>query len=60
MAKKRKEKTFSSFLNNPFDFTLLITILLLLSIFSLYLLVYDFYAIFLYYKARHIDIYERG
>lgn len=32
MAKKRKEKSFSSFLNNPFDFTLLITILLLLSI----------------------------
>ena len=32
MAKKRKEKTFSSFLNNPIDFTLLITILLLLSI----------------------------
>ena len=31
MAKKKKEKTFSSFLNNPFDFTLLITILLLLS-----------------------------
>ena len=32
MAKKRKEKSFSSFLNNPIDFTLLITILLLLSI----------------------------
>ena len=32
MAKKRKEKSFSSFLNNPFDFTLLITILLLLFI----------------------------
>ncbi len=32
MAKKRKEKNFSSFLNNPIDFTLLITILLLLSI----------------------------
>ncbi len=31
-AKKRKEKSFSSFLNNPIDFTLLITILLLLSI----------------------------
>lgn len=30
--KKRKEKSFSSFLNNPIDFTLLITILLLLSI----------------------------
>lgn len=30
--KKRKEKNFSSFLNNPIDFTLLITILLLLSI----------------------------
>ena len=32
MARKRKEKSFSSFLNNPIDFTLLITILLLLSI----------------------------
>lgn len=32
MAKKRKEKSFSSFLNNPLDFTLLITILLLLSL----------------------------
>lgn len=32
MKKKRKEKSFSSFLNNPIDFTLLITILLLLSI----------------------------
>lgn len=32
MAKKKKEKSFSSFLNNPIDFTLLITILLLLSI----------------------------
>ena len=32
MAKKKKSKSFSSFLNNPFDFTLLITILLLLSI----------------------------
>lgn len=32
MAKKRREKSFSSFLNNPIDFTLLITILLLLSI----------------------------
>ena len=31
MAKK-KNKTFSSFVNNPIDFTLLITILLLLSI----------------------------
>ena len=31
-AKKRKEKSFSIFLNNPIDFTLLITILLLLSI----------------------------
>lgn len=31
MAKKKKEKNFSSFLNNPMDFTLLITILLLLS-----------------------------
>ena len=32
MANKRREKSFSSFLNNPIDFTLLITILLLLSI----------------------------
>lgn len=32
MAKKKKEKSFSSFLNNPIDFTLLITILLLLGI----------------------------
>lgn len=32
MAKKRKEKSFSSFLNNPIDFTLVITILLLLGI----------------------------
>ena len=32
MAKKKKEKNFSRFLNNPIDFTLLITILLLLSI----------------------------
>ncbi len=32
MTKKKKEKSFSSFLNNPIDFTLLITILLLLSI----------------------------
>lgn len=32
MAKKRKEKNFSSFLNNPIDFTLVITILLLLGI----------------------------
>lgn len=32
MAKKKKEKSFSSFLNNPFDFTLVITILLLLGI----------------------------
>lgn len=32
MATKRKEKNFSSFLNNPIDFTLLITILLLLSL----------------------------
>ena len=30
MAKKKKEKNFSSFLNNPIDFTLVITILLLL------------------------------
>ena len=33
MAKKKKEKSFSSFVNNPIDFTLLITILLLLSMF---------------------------
>ena len=32
MTKKKKEKTFSSFLNNPIDFTLVITILLLLGI----------------------------
>ena len=32
MAKKKKEKNFSSFLNNPVDFTLVITILLLLGI----------------------------
>lgn len=32
MSKKKKEKSFSSFLNNPIDFTLLITILLLLGI----------------------------
>lgn len=32
MARKKKEKNFSSFVNNPIDFTLLITILLLLSI----------------------------
>ena len=32
MAKKKKEKSFSSFLNNPIDFTLIITIFLLLSI----------------------------
>ena len=32
MAKKRKEKSFSSFVNNPIDFTIVITILLLLSI----------------------------
>lgn len=32
MAKKNKEKSFSSFLNNPIDFTLVITILLLLGI----------------------------
>ena len=31
MAKKKKEKSFSSFVNNPIDFTLLINILLLLS-----------------------------
>lgn len=32
MAKKKKERNFSSFVNNPIDFTILITILLLLSI----------------------------
>lgn len=32
MSKKKKEKSFSSFLNNPIDFTLVITILLLLTI----------------------------
>ena len=32
MAKKKKEKSFSSFLNNPVDFTLVIIILLLLGI----------------------------
>jgi len=32
MATRKKEKRFSSFLNNSIDFTLLITILLLLSI----------------------------
>ena len=32
MAKKKKGKSFSSFVNNPMDFTLLITIFLLLSI----------------------------
>ena len=32
MAKKDKLKGFSSFLNNPVDFTLVITVLLLLSI----------------------------
>lgn len=32
MEKRRKEKSFSSFLNNPVDFTLVITILLLLGI----------------------------
>ena len=32
MAKKKKEKSFSSFLNNPLDFTLVITILFLLGI----------------------------
>ena len=30
MAEKRKIKGFSSFLNNPVDFTLVITVLLLL------------------------------
>lgn len=32
MSKKNKEKSFSSFLNNPIDFTIVITILLLLGI----------------------------
>ena len=32
MAKKKKEKNFSSFLNNPIDFTLVITVLLLLGV----------------------------
>ena len=32
MAKKKKERNFSSFLNNPLDFTLIITIMLLLGI----------------------------
>jgi cell division protein FtsW len=32
MAKKKKEKNFSSFLNNPIDFTIVLTILLLLGI----------------------------
>mgnify|MGYP003398885996 FL=1 len=32
MAKKNKLKGFSSYLNNPVDFTLVITVLLLLSI----------------------------
>ena len=32
MAKKKREKSFSSFVNNPIDFTLVITIFLLLSI----------------------------
>lgn len=32
MAKKKKERSFSGFVNNPSDFTLVITILLLLSI----------------------------
>lgn len=32
MAKKKREKSFSSFVNNPIDFTLVITILVLLSI----------------------------
>ena len=32
MAEKKKTKSFSSFLNNPVDFTLVITVLLLLSI----------------------------
>ena len=32
MEKRKKEKSFSSFLNNPVDFTLVITILLLLGI----------------------------
>ena len=32
MAKKKKGKSFSRFLNNPIDFTLIITIFLLLAI----------------------------
>lgn len=32
----------------------------ILSILSIYLLVYDFYVIFLYYKAKYINVYERG
>ena len=32
MAEKKKTKGFSSFLNNPVDFTLLITVLLLLAL----------------------------
>ena len=32
----------------------------IISILSMYLLVYNFFVIFLYYKARYIDVYERG
>jgi len=35
-------------------------ILFILTIISFYLLIYDFYAIFLYYKHKYIDEYERG
>lgn len=34
--------------------------LFILSILSFYLVIYDFYAIFLYYKAKYIDMYDRG
>ena len=35
-------------------------LIFILSILSFYLVIYDFYAIFLYYKSRYIDIYDRG
>lgn len=35
-------------------------LLFLLSIISFYLCLYDFYAIFLYYKSRYVDEYERN
>ena len=41
------------FANNPI-------VLFVLSIFSFYLCLYDFYAIFLYYKSRYVDEYDRG